>query len=105
MLRLTYGSESAICSVDHRSVLIGRDPSCGLVTATAFASRRHCTIFVAADGLKIRDHSSLGTFLVNEGSEEIQLADGQEVALGTHGWISLGCARAYASRLLEFSGQ
>ena len=105
MLRLSYGSESAICSAENRAVLIGRDPSCGLVTATAFASRRHCTIFLASDGLKVRDHSSLGTFLVNEGSEEIQLVNGQEAALGTHGWISVGCARAFASRLVEFSGQ
>jgi len=105
MLRLTYGSESATCGPDNRIVLVGRDPACALVTPTAFASRRHCTIFLAADGLKVRDHSSLGTFLTNEGSEEIQLANRQEVALGTHGWISLGCARAFASRLLEFTGE
>jgi len=105
MLRFTYGSESATCGVDNRMLLVGRDPSCGLVTATAFASRRHCTIFLAADGLKVRDHSSLGTFLTNEGGEELQLAHGQEASLGTRGWISLGCARAFASRLLEFSGQ
>lgn len=104
MLRFTYGSEAATCGVDNRILLVGRDPDCGLVTATAFASRRHCTIFLAADGLKVRDHSSLGTFLTNEGGEEIQLANGQEAALGTRGSISLGCARAFASRLLEFTG-
>ena len=105
MLRLIYGGEAATCGVDNRILLVGRDPSCGLITATAFASRRHCTIFLAADGLKVRDHSSLGTFVTNEGSEEIQLANGEEAALGTHGWISLGCARAFASRLVEFTGQ
>ncbi len=102
-LRLSYGSETAICSVENRAVVVGRDPSCGLVTATAFASRRHCTIFVAPDGLKIRDHSSFGTFLANEGAEEIHLLNGQEAALGTRGWISPGCARAFAARLVEFS--
>lgn len=104
-LRLTYGSESAICSAEHGAVIIGRDPNCGIVTATAFASRRHCTIFVASDGLKVRDHSSYGTFLTNEGAEEIQLMNGQEAALAPRGSISVGCARAYASRLLEFSGK
>ena len=104
VLRLTYGREAATCGIDNRILLVGRDPSCGLVTATAFASRKHCTIFLAADGLKVRDHSSLGTFVTNEGSEEIHLANGEEAALGTHGWISLGCARAFASRLLEFTG-
>jgi adenylate cyclase len=105
MLRLSYGSESAKCGLDNEAVVVGRDTSCGLVTATAFASRRHCTILLGPDGFKIRDHSSYGTFLTNEGGEEIELLNGQEAPLATHGWVSLGCARAFASRLLEFTGQ
>jgi pSer/pThr/pTyr-binding forkhead associated (FHA) protein len=103
-LRLSYGSESAICALDNEAVVVGRDPSCGLVTATAFASRRHCTILLGPDGFKIRDHSSYGTFLINEGGEEIELLNGQEAPLATHGWVSPGCSRAFASRLLEFTG-
>jgi len=105
MLRLSYGSESAICGLDNEAVVVGRDPGCGLVTATAFASRRHCTIFLRPDGLTIRDHSSYGTFLTNEGGDEIELLNGQEAPLATHGCVSPGCARAFASRLLEFTGQ
>jgi len=104
MLRLSYGSESAICGVDNESVVVGRDPMCQLVTATAFASRRHCTVLLGPDGLKIRDHSSNGTFLTNEGGEEIELLSGQEAPLATHGWVSLGCSRMFAIRLLEFTG-
>jgi pSer/pThr/pTyr-binding forkhead associated (FHA) protein len=104
MLRLSYGSESAICGLDNEAVVVGRDPRCGLVTATAFASRRHCTVLLRPDGLMIRDHSSYGTFLTNEGGEEVKLLNGQEAALATHGWVSLGCSRAIASRLLEFTG-
>ena len=103
-LRLSYGSESAICGLDNEAVVVGRNPSCGLVTATAFASRRHCTILLGRDGFKIRDHSTYGTFLTNEGGEEIELLNGQEAPLATHGWVSLGCSRAFASRLLEFTG-
>lgn len=104
MLRLSYGSESAICSYDNDTVVVGRDPGCGLVTATALASRRHCTILLRPDGIRIRDHSSNGTYLTNEGSGEIALLDGQEAPLATHGWVALGCSRALASRLLEFDG-
>jgi len=104
MLRLSYGSESAKCGLDNEAVVVGRDPSCGLVTATAFASRRHCTILLGPDGFKIRDHSSYGTFLTNEGGEEIELRNGQEAPLAARGSVSLGCSRWFASRLLEFTG-
>jgi adenylate cyclase len=104
VLRLNYGSESAICGPDNEVVVVGRDPSCGLVTASALASRRHCTVLLRPDGLKIRDHSSNGTYLTNEGGGEIVLLDGQEAPLATHGWVSLGCSRSLASRLLEFTG-
>ena len=104
MLRLTYGNESAICGPDNKAVVVGRDPRCGLVTATGFASRQHCTVMLGPDGLKIRDHSTYGTFLTNEGGEEVALTDGQEAPLATHGWVSLGCPRASAFRLLEFTG-
>ena len=104
MLRLSYGSESAICGFDNEAVVVGRDPMCQLVTATAFASRRHCTISLRPDGFRIRDHSTYGTFLTNEGGKEIELLNGQEAPLGTRGWASLGCSRAFASRLLEFTG-
>ena len=104
MLRLTYGNQSAICGPDNRAVVVGRDPGCGLVTASGYASRRHCTVLLGPDGLKIRDHSSYGTFLTNEGGEEIALTNGQEAALATHGSVSLGCPRASAFRLLEFIG-
>jgi adenylate cyclase len=104
MLRLSYGSESAKCGLGNEAVVVGRDPSCGLVTATAFASRRHCTILLGPDGFRIRDHSTYGTFLTNENGEEIELRNGQEVPLATRGSVSLGCSRWFASRLLEFTG-
>jgi hypothetical protein len=105
MLRLSFGSESAICGPDREAVVVGRHPECGLVTATAFASRRHCTVLLGPDGFKIRDHSSYGTFVTNEGGEEIELSNGQEAPLAARGRVSLGCARVFAPRLLEFSGE
>lgn len=103
-LRLSYGSESTICGADNEAVVVGRDPICGLVTATAFASRRHCTVLLGPDGFRIRDHSTYGTFLINEGREEVELLNGQEAPLATRGWVSLGCSRMFAIRLLEFTG-
>jgi adenylate cyclase len=105
MLRLSYGSDSVICGPDNKAVVVGRDPRCGLVTATAFSSRRHCTVYWGPDGLKIRDHSSYGTFLTNQGGEELTLLYGQEAPLATRGVVSLGCPRASAVRLLEFTGE
>jgi adenylate cyclase len=105
MLRLNYGSESATCGPDNEVVVVGRDPGCGLVVVNSLVSRRHCTILLRPDGLKIRDHSSNGTYLTNEGGGEIVLLDGQEAPLATHGWVSLGCSRTIASMLLEFNGQ
>ncbi|HEY8252363.1 MAG TPA: adenylate/guanylate cyclase domain-containing protein [Burkholderiales bacterium] len=104
MLRLSYGSESVTCGLDNEAVVVGRDPTCQLVAATAFASRRHCSILLRPDGFKILDHSSNGTFLTNEGGEEIELLNGQEAPLARRGWVSLGCSRAFAIRLLEFTG-
>jgi adenylate cyclase len=104
MLRLSFGSESAICGPDNKVVVVGRDPGCGLVTATSLASRRHCTILLRPGGLCIRDHSSNGTYVTNQGAGEVVLLDGQEAPLSTHGWVSLGCSRTIASRLLEFTG-
>jgi predicted component of type VI protein secretion system len=105
MLVLSYGSESASCGAGNEAVVVGRHPGCGLVTATAFASRRHCTVSFGPDGFRIRDHSSYGTFVTNEGGEELELLNGQEALLATRGWISLGCSRLFASRLLEFTGE
>jgi adenylate cyclase len=104
-MRLSYGSQTVICSPDSGVVVVGREPSCGLVAATTFASRRHCTISLLPDGFRVRDHSSNGTFLTNEGGEEIELRNGQEARLAAHGWVSLGCTCAFASRLLEFTGE
>lgn len=103
VLRLSYAGETAICGPDNESVVVGRDPGCALVTETEFASRRHCTVVWGRDGFKIIDHSSYGTFLTNRGSEEIELQNGQQARLATHGWVSLGCSRVFASRVLEFS--
>jgi adenylate cyclase len=104
-MRLSYGSQSVICSPDSKVIVIGRDPGCGLVAATTFASRQHCTISLLPDGFRVRDHSSNGTFLTNEGGDEIELRNGEESRLAAHGWLSLGCTSVFASRLLEFTGE
>jgi hypothetical protein len=43
--------------------------------------------------------------VTNEGGEEIELSNGQEAPLAARGRVSLGCARVFAPRLLEFSGE
>jgi class 3 adenylate cyclase len=104
MLRLNYGREVAVCWRENETVVVGRNRGCGLVIAHSFASRRHCTIRLREDGFTIRDHSSNGTYLTNEGTEEILLRNGDEAPLATHGWVGFGRSRTLVSNVLEFTG-
>jgi adenylate cyclase len=103
-LHLTYGTEVAICWRENEAVVIGRDRGCGMVIHNGLASRRHCTIQLRPDGFALRDHSSNGTYVTNEGTEEV-LVWGNEMPLAAHGWLSFGNSRRLATVVLEFFGQ
>jgi hypothetical protein len=102
-LRLQYGGEVRFCSRESEAVVVGRGAACALAIDNFFASRRHCTIQLRPGGFAIRDHSSNGTYLTNEGSEELVLR-GDEALLAMHGWVAFGQPRHLASAVLEFSG-
>lgn len=104
MLHLKYGREAVICWRENEAVVIGRDRGCGMVIQNGLASRRHCTIQLRQQGFALRDHSSNGTYLTNEGSEEV-LVRGDEAPLAAHGWVSFGNSRSLATVVLEFFGQ
>jgi adenylate cyclase len=103
-LHLKYGSDVVICWRENEAVVIGRDRGCGLVIHNGLASRRHCTIQLRPEGFALRDHSSNGTYVTNEGSEEV-LVWGNESPLAAHGWLSFGNSRRLATVVLEFFGQ
>jgi len=102
-LRLVYGTQRRSCPREGGDVVIGRDPACGLLVDDELVSRRHCTIRLAPGGFVIRDHSSNGTYLMNEGEEELLLWE-DEATLAVHGWVSFGQPRLLRGPLLEFFG-
>lgn len=104
MLNLKYGDEVLLCWRENETVVIGRDRGCGLVVDASFASRRHCTITLRHEGFSVCDHSSNGTYLTNEGRDEILLLNG-EAPLAAHGWIGFGRSRLLSTQLLQFFGK
>jgi adenylate cyclase len=93
VLVLSYRDTVLRLETTGAPVLIGRDASCGLVIASAWASRRHATIDLQRDRFVLTDHSSNGTFVADDGAAERFLK--REVhLLAPHGTISVGIAAA-----------
>jgi adenylate cyclase len=104
MLNLRYGNEVVLCWRENERVIVGRDRGCSLVIDATFASRKHCTIRLTPEGFVVRDHSSNGTYVTNQGAEEILLRN-EEAPLATHGWISFGRSRLLSTQQLQFFGR
>jgi pSer/pThr/pTyr-binding forkhead associated (FHA) protein len=67
------------------SVIIGRDPTCGIVLADRLASRLHARITVSEEGVLLEDLGSANHVFVN-GSQvrlERQLAEGDRIVIGS----------------------
>ena len=103
VLQLKYRNALISCERTNPRILIGRDMRCALVIRDQLASRRHCTIELREDGFELRDHSTNGTYVTNEGSREAML-QGARLPLAIHGWVALGLPRALAAQGIEFSG-
>jgi adenylate cyclase len=88
-LVLTYKGRILRLEASSGPVLIGRDSTCGLVIASAWASRRHATIDIQRDRFVLTDHSSNGTFVVDEDGTEQHLKREAHL-LASHGLISVG---------------
>lgn len=104
MLNLRYGDAVILCWRENERVIVGRDRGCSMVIDANFASRKHCTIRLTPDGFVVRDHSSNGTYVTNEGADEILLRN-DEAPLATHGWIGFGRSRLLSTQLLQFFGR
>ena len=103
MLQFRYRGAVVSCGRMNPRIVLGRDSRCALVIRDQLASRRHCTIELGEDGFELRDHSTNGTYVTNEGSREAML-QGACVPLAIHGWMTLGLPRALAMQSIEFSG-
>jgi adenylate cyclase len=100
-LRLRYRDVEVMRRRDGDSVSVGRDVANGLVVEDDMASRQHCTIERRQDVFVLKDHSTNGTFVTNEGDAEL-LVRRSEVSLRKHGWIAFGKPRGPDIEVVEF---
>jgi adenylate cyclase len=101
-LRLKYGlSELSTLQAELRLIRLGRDTGCHLSISEELASRDHCTIERRTDTFVLRDHSTNGTFISEDGAQEMRLQHAETV-LGSHGWLALGQPRAFTSEPVEY---
>lgn len=101
-LRLKYGlSELATTQGDLRLIRLGRDLACHLSILDELASRHHCTIERRGEVFVLRDHSTNGTFISEEGAPEIRLQQG-EALLRSRGCLALGQPRAATEQVVEY---
>jgi hypothetical protein len=101
-LRLKYGeSELATTQGDLRVIKLGREASCHLSILDDLASRDHCTIERRGEAFVLLDHSTNGTFITEEGAQEVRLEHGEAV-LAKHGWLALGQPRACTDQVVEY---
>jgi hypothetical protein len=101
-LRLKYGvTELATTQGDVRLIRLGRDSGCHISIVDELASRDHCTIERRADAFVLRDHSTNGTFIAEDGADEMRLQHA-ETLLGRHGWLALGQPRVFTSEAVEY---
>jgi hypothetical protein len=84
------------------TLVLGRDPGCGLTVADRAASRQHATVEVRGDKFVLMDHSANGTF-VAWGSMETCLKR-EEMILPPRGRLGLGSSpSAEGVTVLAFS--
>ena len=104
-LTLKYGVvEVKAIPSDARPVRLGRDINSHLCILDDLASRHHCTIERQGEEFILRDHSTNGTFITDEGGEEVRLVHGA-VVLGRHGWLAFGQSRAGNSQVVEYHAE
>lgn len=87
-LRLSCGSRT-VSVTEEASLIIGREPDCGLVVQSSFCSRRHASIDYGREHFVIRDQSTNGTYIKNEGGQSVFIRRDAMKLLGS-GLIGFG---------------
>lgn len=89
ILTLTYRGEQSTLGETSGPMLIGRDAGCGLIIQSDWASRRHATLEIQNSRFTLTDHSTNGTFCLDD-NQRLQVLKRQATYLLTSGIISLG---------------
>lgn len=100
-LKLKYRGGEVVRRREKDAVIIGRDPTSGLVVDNDQVSRHHCTIERRGDKFVIADTSSNGTYVTIQGEAEV-LLQREELTLSKRGWIAFGQPRVAAKEAVEF---
>ena len=87
----SYGGNDVRVDTRASPLLLGRDAGCRIVVDSEWASRRHATIEAQRDRFVLTDHSSNGTYVIEEGGAT-QFVKRESVNLTGKGIISLGVA-------------
>jgi class 3 adenylate cyclase len=93
ILILTHRGRQLRLDTDSAPVLIGRDAGCGLIVNSDWASRRHATLEILNGRFTLTDHSTNGTFCVDD-SQQLMMLKREATYLLTSGLISLGISPA-----------
>lgn len=100
-LTLTYKATSVVRRRDRDAVTIGRDEGCGIQIEDDQASRLHCTIERRQDKWVLVDHSTNGTYVTVEGSQEV-LVQREEFTLGSRGRLAFGQPAVATKEIVDF---
>ena len=100
-LRLVYGITEILAKGERSPISLGRDFECRLVLLDERASRRHATIEQRGGEFVLIDHSTNGTYISEEGHEEVRVVH-RDFVLHRHGWISFGRPREGAELVAEY---
>ncbi|HWI35890.1 MAG TPA: adenylate/guanylate cyclase domain-containing protein [Burkholderiales bacterium] len=101
-LVLVYRGAKVVRRRQRDSITLGRDEQCGLVVHADDASRLHCTIERKHDKFVLVDHSTNGTYVTIEGSQELRVQR-EEFVLTRRGTIALGRPKAATQEIVEFT--
>ncbi|MEQ1556285.1 MAG: adenylate/guanylate cyclase domain-containing protein [Gallionella sp.] len=88
-LTLNHAGKVVHVNESQRSVMMGRDKSCGLAVSSDFASRQHVSIELRFDKFVLIDQSTNGTYVRAENGEVTYVVR-EEIQLKGSGKISLG---------------
>jgi class 3 adenylate cyclase len=89
-LELRIGSREIRLSSSDSELVLGRDPSCGLVIDDPRASRFHATLELRRGRFVLRDHSTNGSFVLANDGTRATLIRREEWLLSGSGQLSLG---------------
>jgi adenylate cyclase len=101
-LTLRYRGQQHVRRRDRDSITIGRDEGSGIQIHDDQASRLHCTIERRQDKFVVTDHSTNGTYVKTEGTDEV-LVQREEFNLTGKGTITCGQPAVSTKEIVEFA--